>query len=115
MPSSVLATGIAPSFGVFDSCVEQSSESLVVGRPASSDGSQVFRSSRDSWAAGPSTGESRQGLTDLDDVGGEHVARLGAEVRCVVRRAGRDEKALAGWQGQRGLTLDLHFDRTRED
>jgi hypothetical protein len=39
-------------------------------------------------AAGPSTGELCRRLVDFDDLGGEHLARVGSEVQRVVGRYG---------------------------
>ena len=53
------------------------------------------------------------GSSDLDDVGREHHARLGAEVERVVRRAGRHQERVAGVEGEGGPPLDHHLARCR--
>src|SRR5580704_11012359 len=51
-------------------------------------------------------GERGQRLADLDDVGGEHVSFVRADVPGVVGRARRDEETVPGPQGERGPPMD---------
>ena len=62
-----------------------------------------------------STGKGRQRLPHFDDVGGEHLPRLGTNVQRVVRRAGRHEEGVTGVQGEGGLPLDHHLHRPGEE
>ncbi len=51
----------------------------------------------------------------IEDVGGQHLAGLGADVERIVRFAGRHDEGVAGMQGERGLSLDRHSHRPGQD
>ena len=59
--------------------------------------------------------ERRQRLPCFDDVGGEHVACLRANVQRVVRCAGWHQERVASVQGEGRLPLDHHLHCPRED
>src|SRR3954451_14346657 len=100
-------SGTRPSTGRFQIAVHTVWPSSWTGR-----GTPTFTAST---VAGSATGERRDRLAHLDDVGREHPPRPLPHVDRVVRRSRRNEERVAGVQRQRGPVLDHHLHGSGED